>query len=413
MNVQPPSLTPNRPLLSLIFALLVFVSTALASGPTNRNTLSGIDVLEKRGFDVLRGKRVGLITNQTGIARDGRSTIDVLFNAPGMKLIALFSPEHGIRGVEDREGISDTIDVHTGIPVYSLYGKVRRPTDAMLKHIDALVYDIQDVGSRYYTYISTMGYCLEEAARHHIPFVILDRPNPVRGDIVEGDLSVDSLRSFTSYYPIPTRYGLTVGELARYYNDEGRVRADLIVVPCENYRRSDWYDATGLRWVNQSPNIRNLTEALLYSGLCPLEATNLSVGRGTDMPFEVYGAPYLDGKALADTMNAVYFAGAHFYPIEFTPRSSEYRGKKCSGIRIEVTNRDIIRPTDIFIKLAHAVHAQTPGWEYHNRGFATLTGSSFFIDALDRNDCPCTSIEKFREGTEKFVKTREKYLLYN
>jgi len=377
-----------------------------------QETLVGIDVLAQRGFDILQGKRVGLITNQTGINREGRSTIDILFNAPGVKLVSLYSPEHGIRGTEEREGIPDTIDIRTGLPVYSLYGKVRRPTEEMLQNVDVLIYDIQDVGARYYTYTTTMAYAMEEAARRRIPFVILDRPNPIRGDIVEGDMLVDSLRSFVGYFSIPARYGLTIGELARYYNDVGHIGADLIIIPMKGWKRSMWFDETKLPWVNPSPNIRTLTQAILYSSLCPLEATNLSVGRGTDMPFEVYGAPYLNGKALADSMNASYFAGAHFYPIEFTPAASTFKGEKCYGVRIEVTNRNIIRPAEILVKLAQAIHKQSSTWEYHSPGFERLLGSPTLIHALDQNECPCTTIAKFQERDEEFMKTREKYLLY-
>src|SRR5438876_5094671 len=299
-------------------------------GTVNENTvadaqvLTGIDALERDGFKQLNGMRIGLVTNQTGRDRSGRSTIDALFKAPSVKLVALFSPEHGIHGLAD-EKVSDTKDDQTGLPIYSLYGETRRPKPEQLKEIDALVYDIQDIGARFYTYTATLGYVMEEAAKAKLPVFVLDRPNPINGVDVEGPPADADKLSFIAYHPIPVRHGLSVGELARLYNEERHIGADLRVIKMENWRRAMWFDATGLVWINPSPNMRSLTEAALYPGVGLLETTNLSVGRGTDTPFEVIGAPWLDGPRLATYLNARRIPGVRFIPLRFTPKSSVFK----------------------------------------------------------------------------------------
>jgi len=293
---------------------------AAANTVGDAQVLTGIDVLERDGFKPLAGLRIGLVTNQTGRDRAGRSTIDLLFKAPGVKLIALFSPEHGIRGLAD-EKVSDTKDEQTGLPIFSLYGESRRPKAEQLKDIDALVYDIQDVGARFYTYITTLGYVLEEAGKAKLPVFVLDRPNPINGIDVEGPIADADKLSFTAYHRLPVRHGLTIGELARLYNDERHLNTDLRVIKMEGWRRAMWFDATGLVWINLSPNMRSLTEAALYPGIGLLETTNLSVGRGTDTPFEVLGAPWLDGPKLASYLNAKRIAGVRFIPA----RASRWR----------------------------------------------------------------------------------------
>ena len=273
----------------------------MANPAVDAQVLNGIDVLERDGFKQLSGMRIGLVTNQTGRDRSGRQTIDVLIKSPKVKLVALFSPEHGIRGLAD-ERVSDTKDEQTGLPIYSLYGESRRPKPEQLKGLDALVYDIQDVGARFYTYITTLGYVMEEAAKAKLPVFVLDRPNPINGVDVEGPPADADKLSFTAYHTIPVRHGLTVGELARLYNDERHIGCDLRVIRMENWQRVMWFDATGQTWVNPSPNMRSLTEAALYPGVALLEATNVSVGRGTETPFEVIGAPWLDGGKLASDL---------------------------------------------------------------------------------------------------------------
>jgi uncharacterized protein YbbC (DUF1343 family) len=380
--------------------------------PLRPQVLPGIDVLKKTEFSEILWKKVGLITNQTGRSKDGRRTIDVLFEAPNVKLVALFAPEHGLQGTEDREGIGDTIDAATGLPVYSLYGKTRRPTDTMLKDIEVLIYDIQDVGARYYTYVTTMGYAMEEAAKRGIKFVILDRPAMVNGSIVEGDMSSDSTRDFIAYYPVVTRYGMTPGELARYYNDEKHIGCNLAVVKLEGWRRGMWYDETGLRWVDPSPNIRTLQQALLYSGLGCFEATNFSVGRGSKHPFEYYGAPYLNGEELAARLNEKKISGARFSPVKFVPNASTFKDRECSGVNVEITNRNEFRASVVFVQMAVEIKRQTSEWNYHSERFRLMAGSNSIIDGLDSNLTAEEILKVFKEKADRFQEVRNKYLLY-
>ena len=319
--------------------------------PSPQASLNGIDTLARDGFALLKGRRVGLITNQTGRNREGRSTIDLLHQAPDVKLVALFSPEHGIRGVAD-ENVADSVDEKTGLPIYSLYGATRKPTREMLKDVDALVYDIQDVGARFYTYISTLGLAMEEAAKNKVKFVVLDRVNPINGVEVEGPLADADKLSFTAYYRLPIRHGMTVGELALLFNGERQINADLQVVRVENWRRESWFDETGLAWINPSPNMRSLTEATLYPGIGLLETTNVSVGRGTDTPFEVVGAPWIDGRRLATGLNGARLPGVRFVPVRFTPRSSVHKDAECGGINIVVTDRAQFEPITTGLEIA-------------------------------------------------------------
>ncbi len=319
--------------------------------PSPQASLNGIDTLARDGFALLKGRRVGLITNQTGRDREGRSTIDLLHQAPDVKLVALFAPEHGIRGVAD-ENIADSVDEKTGLPIYSLYGATRKPTREMLKDVDTLVYDIQDVGARFYTYISTLGLAMEEAAKNKVKFVVLDRVNPINGVEVEGPLADADKLSFTAYYQLPVRHAMTVGELALLFNGERQINADLQVVRVENWRRESWFDETGLVWINPSPNMRSLTEATLYPGIGLLETTNVSVGRGTDTPFEVVGAPWIDGRRLATGLNGARLPGVRFVPVRFTPRSSVHKDAECGGINIVVTDRAQFEPITTGLEIA-------------------------------------------------------------
>src|SRR5437773_1594684 len=321
--------------------------------------LTGIDTLERDGFKPLNGMRIGLVTNQTGRDAAGRSTIDILFKAPNVKLVALFSPEHGIRGVAD-EKVSDTKDEQTGLTIYSLYGESRRPKPEQLKDLDALVYDIQDVGARFYTYITTLGYVLEEGAKIKLPVFVLDRPNPINGIDVEGPPADADKLSFTAYHTIPVRHGLTIGELARLYNEERHIGCDLRVIKMENWQRAMWFDATGQTWVNPSPNMRSLTEATLYPGIGLLEGTNVSVGRGTDIPFEVIGAPWLDVPRLAAYLNERRLPGVRFVPVRFTPKSSVFRHEECGGLNLIVTDRARFQSVRTGIEIAVALHQLFP-----------------------------------------------------
>ena len=279
----------------------------MAATPTTR-VLTGIDVLARDGFAVLKGRKVGLITNHTGRSVTGATTIDLLHKAPGVTLVALFSPEHGIRGVLD-EDVPSSRDEATGLPIHSLYGATRRPTAAMLAGLDTLVIDLQDIGARFYTYPATLGYVMEEAAKRKIEVVVLDRPNPINGWQIEGPLPDEAVLGFIAYLPMPIRHGLTLGELAQLFNAEKKIGADLTVVRAEGWRRDHWFDQTGLAWMNPSPNMRNLNQATLYPGIGAIEYANVSVGRGTDQPFEQIGAPWIDGPRLAAALNARGAAG--------------------------------------------------------------------------------------------------------
>lgn len=324
------------------------LAPAAAAPPSQVRT--GIDVLAGQDFAPLRGHAVGLVTNQTGIDRQGRRTIDLLAAAPGVRLVAIFSPEHGLAGDADTD-VPHGRDAVSGRPVWSLYGPTRRPTAEMLHGVTLLVFDVQDVGVRYYTYLATLIYVMEEAARHGIPLVVLDRPNPITGRIVEGPIMDADLKSFTAPYTVPVRTGLTIGEFARLVATERRLPIALTVIAMSGWQRDRWYDETGLPWVNPSPNIRSVTQALLYSGLGLLEGTNLSVGRGTELPFEVVGAPWIDPQALSAALNQLQLRGVRFDPVQFTPAADKYAGTPCGGVRVVVTDRDAIRPVTVALAL--------------------------------------------------------------
>ncbi|MBP1635913.1 MAG: pbpE 6, partial [Acidobacteria bacterium] len=338
--------------------------TGIDAGPAGRlerpvgaPVLNGVDVLKAEGFRALAGRRVGLVTNHTGISADGESTIDLLTAAKNLALVALFSPEHGIRGTLDQEVIKSSKDPKTGLPIYSLHGDTTRPTEQMLAGIDTLVYDIQDVGVRFYTYETTLGYVLEEAAKRKIKVVVLDRVNPINGWEVEGPALARTATSFVGYFPgAPIRHGMTVGELALLFNAENGIGADLAVVPIAGWRRDSWFDDTGMPWVNPSPNMRNLNQATLYPGIGAIEYSNLSVGRGTDTPFEQVGAPWIDGRRLAARLNARQVPGIRFYPTSFTPGDSKYKGERCGGVFMVVTDREALRPVRVGVEVASAIY---------------------------------------------------------
>ena len=385
-------------------------ATVAPAAPADTQVLNGIDVLERGGFRQLNGMRVGLVTNQTGRDRSGRSTIDILFKAPNVKLVALFSPEHGIRGLAD-EKVSDSKDEQTGLPIYSLYGETRRPKPEQLKDLDALVYDIQDIGARFYTYTATLGNVLEEAAKARLPVFVLDRPNPINGVDVEGPVADADKFSFTAYYAIPVRYGMTIGELARFFNDEKHLGADLRIIQIENWRRSMWFDSTGLSWINPSPNMRSLTAAALYSGVGLLETTNVSVGRGTDTPFEVMGAPWMDGPKLASYLNARRIPGVRFIPVRFKPTASVFKNEDCSGINIVITDRSRFQSVLTGIEIAVALHSMFPSdWKVDS--YLRLLVSSDTLDRLKRGETPEELIRSWTPGLETFRRQRARALLY-
>jgi uncharacterized protein YbbC (DUF1343 family)/CubicO group peptidase (beta-lactamase class C family) len=372
--------------------------------------LTGIDVLKRDGFRQVKGKRIGLVTNHTGVDRAGVSTIDLLHQAEGVTLVALFSPEHGIRGQVDRP-VPDSKDEKTGLPIYSLYGQRKRPTAEQLKGIDTLIYDIQDIGCRFYTYISTLGYILETAAEHQIKVIVLDRPNPLGGVLVEGPILDRKLESFTGYHPLPVRHGLTVGELAQLFNAERKIHADLEVVRLEGWRRADTFDRTDLVWIHPSPNMRSLTAALLYPGIGLLETTNISVGRGTDRPFEVIGAPWLDGRRLAEVLAQTPVAGVRFVPTRFTPASSTHAGKACGGVQIFLDDWQSFRSLDTGIAIACQLQRLYPA-QWQSKRYAVLLAHPPTFEALRRGD----SVEQIRPLWQRdltaFLGVRRAYLLY-
>jgi uncharacterized protein YbbC (DUF1343 family) len=372
--------------------------------------LAGIDVLERDGFKQLSGMRIGLVTNHTGKDRSGRSTIDILFKAPGVKLTTLFAPEHGIRGVAD-DKLSDAKDEQTGLPIFSLYGESRRPKPEQLKDLDAIVYDIQDVGVRFYTYSTTLGYVLEEAAKIKLPVIVLDRPNPITGVEVEGPLADADKFSFTSYYSIPVRHGMTTGELARFFNEERKIGAEVRVVKTENWRRAMWFDATGLEWVNPSPNMRSLTEATLYPGVGLLETTNVSVGRGTDTPFEVLGAPWIDGQKLASHLNARHIPGVRFVPVRFTPKTSVFKNEECRGVNIIVTDRTRLQSVTMGMEIAVALHQLYPA-DWKVESYLRLLANADTLERLERGDSADAIVRSWAASLEQFRRARARALLY-
>jgi uncharacterized protein YbbC (DUF1343 family) len=379
--------------------------------PARPPVVTGIDALRADGYAALRGLRVGLLTNHTGLARDRTPTIDLLATAPGVTLVALFSPEHGIRGILDAS-VPSTTDAKTGLPIHSLYGTTRRPTTDMLSGLDAIVIDLQDVGARFYTYMTSMAYVMEEAAPRKIKVVVLDRPNPVGGVQIEGPALDETAVGFTGYLQqIPIRHGLTLGELARLFNQERRIGADLTVVAMKNWRRDSWFDETGLSWVNPSPNMRTLYAATLYPGLGSFEQSNISVGRGTDTPFEHIGAPWIDGARLAEALNARQIAGVRFYPVTFTPTSSTFANQECHGVFIVITDREAVRPVRVGVEVAAALVRLFPA-AFQVDGAARLFGSTDGLARLKAGDDPALIANSWAIAESRWRLLRAKYLLY-
>lgn len=375
---------------------------------------TGIDVLENQQFAALAGKRIGLITNQSGRDHDGNTTVDLFRrNNSGknsFKLVALFSPEHGLDGAQDVR-IDSSIDKQSKLPVYSLYGKTLKPTPAMLKDIDVLVFDIQDAGARFYTFISTLGYTMEAAAAAGIDFYVLDRPNPIGAHRVQGPLLDADLKSFTGYFPLPVSHGMTNGELARLFNTENAIGARLRVIPMQGYRRDQWFDQTGLDWINPSPNLRSLTEATLYPGVAIVEGANVSVGRGTSKPFELMGAPWIDGVKLSRYLHKRKISGVDFKAVKFTPTSSLYQGKLCHGVKLLVTDREALDAPLLGVELASALQQLYPQ-HFDLKGITGMIGSRAVVEAIRRNDDPRAIAQSWAAPLKNFMQMRENYLLY-
>ena len=384
----------------------------------NGSVRAGIDVLEAHGFEQLRAaqgkKRIGLLTNQTGVDSQGHRTIDVLAQVPGVTLDAIFSPEHGVTGTLDTTDMANSKDAATGVPVYAVYGATdaaRRPAAEILKNLDAIVVDIQDAGVRFYTYETTVGYFLEAAAKAGIEVIVLDRPNPITGSFVQGPVADPGHESFTNYFMLPVRHGMTMGELAKLFNSERGINARLTVIPMEGWMRGDWYDSTGLAWVNPSPNLRSLTEAALYPGVALVEGTNVSVGRGTETPFELLGAPWIKARELAQYLNARNISGVRFVPVSFTPSASNFSGQKCEGVNILVTDRNGFDAPELGIELASALHKLYLE-QYHMERMMELVVNQPVYDAIVAGEDPRHVAADWQERLEKFQQMRQKYLIY-
>jgi uncharacterized protein YbbC (DUF1343 family)/CubicO group peptidase (beta-lactamase class C family) len=385
----------------------------------NGDIKTGIDMLEAHAFrelheDASKPIRIGLVANQTAVDSVGQRTADILAHAPGIQLAAIFSPEHGIAGKLDTSDIQNSTDAATRVPIYSVYGEGdtrRRPSSEAMARIDVLVYDIQDVGVRFYTYESTLGYFLEAAAKSGKEIIVLDRPNPVNGAFVQGPVADPGRESFVSYWQTPVRHGMTIGELARMFNIERGIGAKLTVVPMEGWMRGDWFDSTGRLWIDPSPNMRSLNEAVLYSGIGMIEATNISVGRGTDTPFELVGAPWINPIALAQYLNAREINGIRFIPVNFTPGSSNYANEKCGGVNLVVTDRNALDAPELGAEVASALQKLYPN-EYKIARLDTLMVHKASFDALSAGEDPRRVAEEWQDSIEKFNAIRSKYLLY-
>ncbi len=371
---------------------------------------AGLDVLEAEKFAPLKGKRVGLITNHTGLDFEGRTTIELLAHAPGVQLVALFSPEHGIAGHAD-EKIASSKDASTGLPIFSLYGEHLRPTEEMLQGIDALVFDVQDAGVRFYTYTTTMGYCMEEAAKHGIAFYVLDRPNPINGEIVEGPMLDADKTGFVAYYPVPVRYGLTIGELAQLYNGEKELNCDLHVIAMKNWHRNYFYESTGMRWIPPSPNLRTLKGAILYPGLEILQDAGVSVGRGTEAPFEEFGAPWINGEDVASALNALNLPGVRFANQPYIPVMGLYAGQRCGGVGIRVTDRAAVRSMRVGLEIA-ALLQKKYAEHFDVSKMMVLLGNQATVDQLKAGMPVEQIIAGWGPHLAEFDALRRKYCLY-
>lgn len=388
-----------------------FGASAVPREPAPAPLMTGIDVLRSDAFAPIRGKRVGLLTNQVGRDRRGESTVDLLRGAPGVTLVSLFSPEHGLAANVD-DDVPSSRDERTGLTIHSLYGESRRPTAAMLDGLDALVVDLQDVGSRFYTFGSTLGYVMEACASRRIQVVVLDRPNPVNGFAVEGPIQDADQEGFNTYFPMPIRHGLTLGELAKLFNAEKKIGADLLVVPMKNWRRGEWFDETGVTWRNPSPNMRNLLQATLYPGIGAFEGTNVSVGRGTDTPFEQIGAPWIDGARLAEALNARDIPGVRFYPVSFTPAAgSRFGGETCEGVFLVIMDRAALRPVRLGVEIAAAL-VRLHGSQFELEKALNLFGSKSGLARIRNGDDPVAIASSWAGDEARWRLLRAGYLIY-
>ena len=383
---------------------------ARKSSPRAGRVQTGLDVLEAEKFAPLRGKRIGIITNHTGLDSQGKSTIDILSRAPGVQVVALFSPEHGLRGQMD-ERVPSTKDASTSLQVFSLYGETLRPTDEMLKGVEALVFDIQDAGVRFYTYTVTMAYCMEEAAKRNIAFFVLDRPNPIGGEIIEGPILDPDKTSFVAYFPIPVRYGLTIGELAQFFNSENHINADLHVIAMKNWHRNYFFENTGVRWIPPSPNLRTIKGSIVYPGLEILQNAGVSVGRGTEAPFEEFGAPWMNGEKVAAALNATHLPGLRFVAQPFIPVSGLYAGKRCGGVGIRIGDRAAVRSMRMGLEIAGLLQKMYPQ-NFDGAKTVELLGNAETVQKLKDGSSASEIVASWQPSIASYDKTRRKYFLY-
>ncbi len=404
----------NHIIMTIVLALL-----SLGAAPADAKTKhsghaarvqTGLDVLEAQKFAPLRGKHIGVITNHTGLDSQGRSTVDALSHATGLQVVALFSPEHGLAGRND-ENVASSKDPSTGLPVYSLYGETRRPTEEMLKGIDALVFDVQDAGVRFYTYTVTMAYCMEEAAKHNIAFFVLDRPNPLGGEIVEGPMLDADKTNFVGYLPMPVRYGLTIGELAQLFNGENHIGADLHVISMRNWHRNYFFESTGIKWIPPSPNLRTIKGSIVYPGIEILQSAGVSVGRGTQTPFEEFGAPWLNGDEVATSLNALRLPGLHFAGQPFIPVVGLYSGQRCGGVAIRIIDRFAVRSMRLGLEIAAILQRLYPK-EFNSAKLIELVGNADTIQQLQSGVAPDKIVASWSDSLAAFDKVRRRYFFY-
>ena len=395
-------------------------TSGAAPAAARQNVVPGLEVLLRDSLHLVRGKRVGFLTNQTAVTSDGQSGIDLLHASPDFELVALYGPEHGLRGgVEGGVKIAGGVDSATGIPVHSLYGSTQRPTPEMLRGVDVLLFDMQDIGARPYTFVWTMAMAMEAAAAQNIPFIVLDRPNPITGRM-EGPLMDMAMRNvgqpITGYFPVPLRHGMTVGEIARYINGEYNLGVQLTVIPAANWRASQWFDQTGLPWINPSPNIRGLEAALNYAGLVLSEATNLTVGRGTDSPFSYLGAPWLDLPRLMERIRSYDLPGVQLDTINFVPQGEgwvPYRGERVRAAQIIITDRERYQPVWLTLVLLSEIRRLHPAdFKITNDGFTQMMGSQWARQAFERGADPREIWERWQRELAAFDAVRSKYRLY-
>ncbi|KAB2495512.1 exo-beta-N-acetylmuramidase NamZ family protein [Priestia endophytica] len=406
----------RKKLTLLALFLLVFSSwNTVEAKPRQKKVELGVETLFREHKNLLKGKRVGLITNPTGVDSELRSSVDLFAEDPDIELTALYGPEHGVRGdAQAGDKVDYYIDEKTGLPVYSLYGDTRKPTPEMLKNVDILVFDIQDVGARFYTYIYTMAYAMEAAKEQGIPFVVLDRPNPLGGEVVEGPVLEEKYSSFVGKYPIPLRHGMTVGELAQLFNKEFGIGADLTVVKMKKWKRSFDYDETNLPFVMPSPNMPTLETAFVYPGTGLIEGTNVSEGRGTTKPFELLGAPFINGTELSEKLNNLHLDGVKFRAASFTPSFSKHSGQLSHGVQVYVTDREKYQSVETGLHIVKTIHdLYGEEFSFNKSGnFDLLIGNSWVREELEKGTDVEDIIAKWQKDTKAFKKIRKQYLLY-